>query len=81
MVKFAYAGESNIESRRVVKDEGREVRAMSGDEEPVCLGSDLGSEREDVSEDEAWAAFEESSAVRAAWRVCSFSGRFLPRPR
>lgn len=65
----------------MVKEEGRDVSAMRGDDEPVCLGSDLGSEREDMSEDEAWAAFEESSAVRAAWNVCSFSGRFLPMPR
>lgn len=64
-----------------MKDEGRE-ESDKREDEPVCLGSDLGSERDgSESDDEAWEASEASTAARAAWKVCSVSERFLPRPR
>ena len=49
MVRFAYAGESRRESRRVVKDDGREERA-SGKED---LEADAASSASrDVEDDE-----------------------------
>ena len=81
VVRFAYAGESNIDRRSVVNEEGRDEREDIESDEEDCF--DLESEMPDAETIEGSEAFlsSEAAADLVASETSSFSACVLPSPR